>query len=78
MLYYFAPVNTDDPFSRYCIGTQLKFVWLPKRCHFTDKLLWLKYAYVQTAMYTGPGDAIFEERWYDKNEFILEKIKGTV
>jgi hypothetical protein len=35
-------------------------------------------AYEQTAMWTGPGDPVFEYRYYDKNEFLIEKIKGNV
>jgi hypothetical protein len=37
-----------------------------------------EYAYVQTAMWTGPGDDLFEHRWYDKNEFLIARIKGDV
>jgi hypothetical protein len=65
-------------FKLRCIGTNLKFVLWPKRCDISDKMLWLKHAYKQTAMYTGPGDPVFEDRWYDKNEFLLAKIKGIV
>lgn len=68
----------DDGFKRNCIGTEIKFIWLPKYCHFSGQRLWLQYAYRQTAMYTGPGDAIFEERWYSKNQFLLARIKELV
>lgn len=40
-------------------------------------MLWLRKAYVQTAMWTGPGDSVFEHRWYDKDEFLLYELKGT-
>ena len=65
-------------YRNFCIGTELKFTWLPKRCHFTGKILWMKLAYKQTAMYPGPGDVIFEERWYDKKEFLIAILKGIV
>lgn len=68
----------DHVFTRHCIGTEYKFVWFPKRCHISNKKLWLKYAYVQTALWTGPGDEIFENRWYDKNEFLIARLKDRV
>lgn len=67
-----------DGFKNKCIGTELKFAWFPKKCHITDKILWLKRAYMQTAMWTGPGDPLFEYRWYDKDQFLLARIKGIV
>ena len=74
MMYY----DTYDSFNRNCIGTQYKFVVLPKTCYLSGKILWLTYAYKQTAMWTGPGDPAFEERWYDKNEFLIARIKGDI
>lgn len=68
----------DDQFKRQCIGTEFKFALVPKKCHTTGKTLWLENAYKQTAMITGPGTPIFEHRWYDKDIFLIEKIKGTV
>lgn len=71
----------NDPefgFKTRCIGTELKFVFFPKRCFISEKILWLEYAYRQTAMYTGPGQPVFEYRWYDKTEFIIAKIKETI
>lgn len=68
----------DDPFKRRCVGTQLKFTLWPRWCHFTGRTLWFKNAYKQTAMITGPGDPVFEYRWYDKEEFLIAKIKGIV
>ena len=67
-----------DPFKNRCIGTEYKFVWYPRQCHITGKKLWLKKAYMQTAMWTGPGDPAFEYRWYDKDEFLIARLKGTV
>lgn len=68
----------DDSFKRLCIGWQLKFCAWPRRCHYTGKILWLKYAYEGTAMLTGPGEALFYHRWVEKNEFLLQQIKGTI
>ena len=60
--------------NRY-LGARLKFAWLPKKCNLSAKLIWLKYGYELSAMWTGPGNAVFEERWHDKNEHIIWKLK---
>jgi len=67
-----------DGFKRRCIGTELKFVIRPRYCHLSNKFIWLEYAYRQTAMWTGPGDPLFEYRWYNKDEFLIARIKGIV
>jgi hypothetical protein len=71
-------VDGWDHFDRKSLGTQYKFVLWPRRCYFSNKLLWLENAYVKTAMYTGPGDPVFEYRWYHKDEYIINKLKGNV
>jgi hypothetical protein len=71
-------VDSWDHFDRKSLGTQYKFVLWPRRCYFSNKLLWLENAYVKTAMYTGPGDPVFEYRWYHKDEYIINKLKGNV
>ena len=68
----------DYVFKHACIDTSIVFVMWPRRCYFTNKILFLKYVYRQTAMWTGPGDPIFEYRWYDKEEFLVNKLKGVV
>lgn len=70
--------QTYDPFKNRCVGTEFKFALLPQKCYITGKRLWLKNAYKQTAMWTGPGDPAFEHRWYDKDEFLIARIKGIV
>ncbi len=76
-MFYYERIPYDG-FKDHCVGTQLKFVVLPKRCYITGKLLWLRLAYKQTAMWTGPGDPVFEHRFYDKTEFIIQRLKGNV
>lgn len=68
----------SDAFKRRCIGTEYKFIWFPKTCQLSGKRIWLEKAYKQTAMWTGPGDAIFDYRWYNKDAFLIAKIKGIV
>lgn len=70
--------QTYDPFKHRCIGTQYKFTLWPRTCHLTGKTLWLKNVYKQTAMITGPGEPIFEYRWYDRNEFLTARLKGEL
>lgn len=70
--------NDNSSFKRNCIGTELIFLLWPERCYMTGKWLWLKKAYKQTAMYTGPGDPVFEHRYYDKDEFLIAKMKNFI
>jgi len=67
-----------DYFGSRCIGKTLEFSFLPRRCFYSNKTLWFKYSYRLTAMWTGPGTPVFEDRWIDKNEYLLKKIKGTL
>jgi hypothetical protein len=79
----FEYANFED---YYCIDTQYKFIFFPKRCHTSNKFLWLEYCYVQTVKYIGPGKPVRfslhsllghgKNRYFDKNEFLLARIKG--
>jgi len=55
-----------------------KFAWFPQRCVLSNRLLWCRFAYKGTAMWTGPGDPIFEFRWADKDQYLMAKIKGKL
>ena len=68
----------EDSFRRNCIGQNLKLSLWPRRCHYSNKSLWLKRAYRVVAMWTGPGDPAFETRWVDRDEFLIKKIKGEL
>jgi len=67
--------SADKLFASHCIGKQLKFVWFPKRCHLTRKIIWFKKAYRLTAMWVGPGETMFEHRWHSKKEHIFWELK---
>jgi len=71
-------VDDWDHFDHHSIGTTLRFAWLPKRCWLSDKRLWLQFAYRKVAMWTGPGEPVFEYRWYDKDEYLIAKLKGMM
>lgn len=67
-----------DDFGIHCIGWQFKLCILPRRCHYSNKLLMFKRCYKGTAMWTGPGTPVFEHRWVDKHEWLLQRIKGEL
>ena len=64
-----------DSFYDKSLGAELKFAWLPQTCNITGKHIWLKFGYRLTAMWTGPGEPIFEHKWHDKLEHIIWKLK---
>lgn len=68
----------DDAFIRRCVGWELEFMFWPRRCYYTGKHLWLRYAYVGTSILTGPGDSLFEYRWCERKEYLFLKIKGVI
>jgi hypothetical protein len=72
------PFMDDDGFIRRCIGWELRWSFLPRKCFYTKRLLWCKRAYMGTSMLTGPGDPIFDYRWVDQKEYIFLKIKGVI
>jgi hypothetical protein len=72
------PGMDDDGFVRRCIGWELCWSLLPRKCFYTNRSLWLKRAYMGTSMLTGPGDPIFDHRWIDQKEYIFLKIKGVI
>ncbi len=64
-------MDTGESFYRKAIWRK-RFVWKsPRRCELTGTLLWFRYAYEGVAMWTGPGDPIFEFRYHKPNEHLL-------
>ena len=76
MLY--SDTQSYDPFNDRALGTEYKFTWFPQKCYISGKKLWLQNAYRRTAMWTGPGTPVIEHRWYDKDEFLIARIKGEI
>jgi hypothetical protein len=54
---------------------KLTFALWPRRCKISNKRIWLKYGYEGTAMWTGPGDPVYETHWHDKIEHIIFQLK---
>jgi hypothetical protein len=74
---YSMPVpgmDNDDSFYNRAYW-QLKFLWLPKRSALTGRWLFLRLVYEGTAMWTGPGDPVFEFRYHEPQEHLLWKLK---
>ena len=71
--------QTFDDWYFYEYATwKLKFIWLPKRCDKSNKLLWLKYGYKgKTKMFTIISD-IDDIRWVSIEEFTLFALKKTI
>ena len=80
LAYPYGPLTSMgyDPFRTHIVSKKIIFAWLPKKCHVTRKFIWLKYAYQEVAMWTGPGEPFFAERWYDKDTYLIEKLKGNL
>jgi hypothetical protein len=72
------PFMDDDGFIRRCVGWELRWSFLPRKCFYTKRLLWFKRAYMGTSILTGPGDPIFDYRWVDQKEYLILKIKGII
>lgn len=56
---------------------RLRFLWRPKRSAITGRWLWLCRVYEGTAMWTGPGDTVFEFRYHEPTEHIIWQLKGN-
>ena len=66
-----------DPFWQRATA-ELKTCYFPHKCYFSKKVLFLTRAYKVTRVITGPGEPIVEDRWLSKEEFIVQKLKGTI
>lgn len=65
-------------FKKYSTVTEYTFILFPRKCHFTNKWLWLKFAYKQTAIYRLPGGPMVETRYYDRDQFLIKKFAGEL
>jgi len=74
----YQSTSFDEMFYAKSIGAQLRFVWWPVTCTISKKRLWLTYAYRMTAITRGGYDmtqSLFEHRWFEKNEYLIWKLK---
>ena len=56
----------------------LKWCWLPQRCHVSGQWLWLTRAHRAMYVITGPGDPCIWIRWYSCTEMLILKLKYGV
>jgi hypothetical protein len=56
----------------------LRFSWWPRRCAFSGERIWLTMAYKGTAIWTGPGEPVYEYKWLTKTEFLIGVLKGKI
>jgi hypothetical protein len=70
---------TDYHFKRCIMGRKLKFTLIPRRCYVTKRILWLESAYRITAGYpVGFADWLFDHRWYDKDEYLIARLRDLI
>ena len=70
---------SDYHFKRCIMGRKLKFTLIPRRCHVTKRILWLESAYRITAGYpVGFADWFYDNRWYDKDEYLIARLKDLI
>lgn len=55
---------------------QYTFAWLPHRCCISGQLIWLKFGYMGTAMWTGPGTPVYEHNWHTSKEHLIWRLKN--
>lgn len=73
----YMPIPGEDSSFYRRAGWELKFSFWPRRCLISNKLIWLKYGYKGTAMWTGPGTPVYEYQWHDITEHLIWKLKGN-
>lgn len=61
----------DQIFNARCLGWDREFSWRPRRCYRSQRWIWFEYGYVGTAIFTGPGEPVFEHRWHHSDEHLL-------
>lgn len=55
---------------------EVKFCLRFRRCCHSNKLLWFRFAYkVYRSFRIGDNNFITVERWYDRHEFLILKLK---
>ena len=68
--------DNNDYFWERALLRDLRFVWWPKHCYVSGKLIWLSFAYRFRRIITGPGEPVIEDRWITKVEGIIKLLKG--
>jgi hypothetical protein len=74
------PFETRDWYESFFRKAQwrLTFAWRPHRCLLSNRRIWLKLGYQGEAVWTGPGEPVFEIHWLTKEEFLVGILKGRI
>lgn len=70
-------VTAEDPFYKDAYWS-LKFAWLPHRCDITGEEIWFKMAYRGISRSVAPSGVMLYSRWIKRDEWLVEKLKGTI
>jgi len=62
--------DNDESFYRKAVWRE-RFAWWPRRCNISNKRIWLKKCMMGVAMWTGPGEPVFEFKWHDSKEHLF-------
>lgn len=54
-----------------------RFVWLPRRCELSGRIIWLRRAYRGTVLWHGPGTPTIETVWHDRSEHLVWILKNV-
>ncbi len=65
---------TDKYFLQDAV-TEEKFMWTPRRCNLSNKLLWMTFAIRGHRRLLGPGGLRNEYRFYHPEDFIMMRLK---
>ena len=57
---------------------RLERPWWPRRCYYTNQLLWFKPAYQGTADYDGPGSMVTETKWAERDTFMIRSLSDQL
>jgi len=67
-------VQSYDPFNDRATF-EYKTSIIPRRCYESQRLVW-GVAIRGRRVITGPGEPIYEDRWYHRHEGIIMMLKG--
>lgn len=76
---YTMPIpGMTEEFDLFNERAKFEYLWSfwPRRCYVTGRLLFGTLAVRGRAMWTGPGEPVIEDRWYDRNEAVILMLKG--
>jgi hypothetical protein len=71
-----APLSDDWGLNRVK-GWDYRLCWLPAKCFLTGRSLWGHYAYRGVRYIHGPGEAVQDVYWIEKNEFLIWRLKSV-